>query len=351
MKILMTQEFFQPDIVGGGEILSLKIAKELEMMGHEVKVICSGNSKIKKYEGIETIRIPINRYLMNLTFPLINKHIKDVDLVHTSSGNVCYASYLAAKFSKKPILCYINHIFGDNWKFVKSPIIGMAFKTMEKFYLVRDYDAFVFQNNLSKKIGIEMGIDEKRIYMATPGIEFKKYSHKNKKDQYVLFVGNFSMDESIAKIKGLDNLIEAAKILKEVDFMIVGGGGYIEKMTTYAPKNVSFTGPLKGRDLINIYKKASIFCLPSLTEGFGITILEAMASGCAIVSTVDIGQWGKIMNSNSTNEIVKNIRYYIENPQKAKKDGIENMRIAKKYAWPSFLKRLTNIYDSITIKR
>ncbi|MBS3052172.1 MAG: glycosyltransferase family 4 protein [Candidatus Aenigmarchaeota archaeon] len=350
MKILMTQDLFPPDVAGGGETLSLKIATELANKGYEIKVICSGDYKIKKYQGIESIRIPINRYLMNFSFPIIKKYSKDVDVIHTSSGNVCYASYLASRISKKPILCYIHHIFGKNWKVVRGPIIGSAFETMEKFYLVRDYDAYVFQNNLSKKIGVDIGIRRDKINILTPGTEVKKYDYKKKED-CVLFVGNFSMDKFVAKIKGLDNLIESAKIMKETDFIIVGGGSYIEKLKTNSPDNVFFTGPLKDKEIVNVYNKASIFCLPSLTEGFGITILEAMSAGCAVTSTVDIGQCGNIMSSNSVNQIIKNIRYYKENPRVTRKYGLENRKIAKKYTWGSFLKRLIDIYDSIITER
>jgi len=345
MKILMTQELFPPDISGGGETLSLKIAKGLIEKEINVKVLCSGNPNIKKYEGIETVRIPVNRYFMNFTIPNIQKHAKDADIIHTSSGNVCLPSWLTSKLLKKPICCYVHHIFGNNWIDVKGKILGNVFKEVESFFLNRSYDTVIFQNQLSKKIGIEIGIDRKRISMIQPGIDYKKFQIRSKKEPFVLFVGNFSMNKNMTKIKGLEYLIEAAKLLPEIEFKIVGEGEYLKELKI--PKNITFTGGLKGEKLIRLYNKALIFCLPSLTEGFGLSLLEAMASGCSVISTINIGQKNAIIKPKNVTDIVKNIKYLIENQKMAKSIGNENRKIAKNFNWELFIEKLIKIYDAI----
>ena len=352
MKILITHELFPPDIVGGGETLTYKIAKELQKLGYDVKVITSGDPEIKIFDEIETIRIPVNRYFLNFSAPIISKHAKEVDLIHTSSGNMCFPSYIAAKNNKKPICCYIHHIFGSNWKYVRGPIIGSLFEKVEKFVLTKNYDAIIFQNSLSKKIGLSIGINESNTYMLHPGIDYKKFQIKGiKKEGYVLFVGNFLMDKGICAIKGLNYLIEAARELPSVKFIIVGGGKYLNTLKKTSPSNVNFVGPKEGRELVEIYNKASIFCLPSLAEGFGISILEAMASGCSIVSTIDIGQKGILIEPKNSKSIVNGIKYYIEKKNEAEKDGKKNRKLAKKYTWKKYIDELTKIYDYITTKK
>ncbi len=313
MKILITQELFPPDVTGGGETLSLKMAKGLMERGYEVKVLCTGNPNIRRVGGIETIRIPINRYLMNLASPIILKYTKDADIIHTSSGNMCYPSWVAAKLLNKPICCYIHHIFGPVWNDVKEGIYGSIFQSVEKFVLTKDYDAVIFQNKLSRKIGLEMGIDKKRIHLIQPGIDHKRFQPKNvRKEDLVLFVGNLSMNKSMVKIKGLEYLIESARILSDVKFTVVGKGDYLNVIKQESPKNVNFVGPLFGKDLLRMFNKASIFCFPSLTEGFGLVLLEAMAANCGIISTVDIGQRGIKIKPKSTADIVNGIKIYLE---------------------------------------
>ena len=108
MKILITHELFPPDIAGGGEIAVYEIVKRLMEKDIEIKVLTTGDPRIKEYDGIPTIRLPINRYLMNLALYSIYKHSKDCDLIHTNNYNACFPSYVAAKLLKKPIVSAVS---------------------------------------------------------------------------------------------------------------------------------------------------------------------------------------------------------------------------------------------------
>ena len=134
MKILITHELFPPDIAGGGEKLTLKLAQLLKERGHEVKVVTSGDPKIIEYKNIQTVRVPINRYLMNLSLSTILREAKDFDIIQTSSGNMAFPSWMAAKTLRKPICCHVHHIFGSYWKDVRGPSVGRVFGRMERIY-------------------------------------------------------------------------------------------------------------------------------------------------------------------------------------------------------------------------
>src|SRR3989344_498439 len=348
LKILLVQEFFPPDVIGGGERLFLKLATLLKEQGHEVKVLCTGNPSEKSYAVIKTIRIPLNRYLMNLFFPLIVWHASDVDLIQTASGNMTFPSWMAGKILRKPVVCYIHHIAGKNWKYIRGPLLGPIFKFMEKLFLARSYDAIIFQNKHSESIGRSIGIETSRMRMVTPGIDYKEFDSNTKKENFVLFVGSLMMNKSLANVKGLNYLLDAAKKLQKIKFVIVGGGEYLEELKQKSPNNVEFTGPLIGKPLRNLFKKASIFCLPSLAEGFGLTILEAMASGCAIVSTIDVGQKGYLIKPEDTEEIVRGINYYFNNPKIASSHGKKNKELAKSFTWHRFINSFSRIYEVLT---
>jgi glycosyltransferase involved in cell wall biosynthesis len=75
-----------------------------------------------------------------------------------------------------------------------------------------------------------------------------------------------------------------------------------------------------------------------------------MASGCAIVSTIDIGQKGKIIRPQDVPSLVEAIKYYIEKPDVARKDGVENKKRVKKFTWKRFIDDLIKIYEYITSK-
>ncbi|MGC8812273.1 MAG: glycosyltransferase family 4 protein [Candidatus Aenigmatarchaeota archaeon] len=210
----------------------------------------------------------------------------------------------------------------------------------------RDFDAIIFQNNSSLELGKRLSLKAKKIFLIQPGIDFKKFKAGRKED-FVLFVGSINMDKALVKLKGLEYLIEAARKLPNIKFVVVGGGKGLEEFKKIAPKNVIFKGVLKGKKLLKLYSQALIFCLPSLSEGFGLSILEAMASGCAIISTVDLGQADKIIERKNPEEIAKRIGYLIKKREIAIQAGKKNRELVKKYTWKKFESKLMEIFKLI----
>ncbi len=103
----------------------------------------------------------------------------------------------------------------------------------------------------------------------------------------VLFVGRFY------RRKRVDVLLRAARMLRdripELEVRIVGNGPCAERWHEMAremrlEKTVRWLGDVSRGDLVREYREASVFCLPSVQEGFGIVLLEAMAAGKAIVA-------------------------------------------------------------------
>lgn len=351
MKILITHELFPPDVAGGGERLVLKLAKHLKSKGHSVKVVTSGDPDIKSYGGVETVRIPANRYLMNvLSLFTILRHAWTADIIQTSSGNMCFPSFIAARLLNKPICCWVHHIFGKYWKDIRGQFVGRIFEIGERIILTRKFDRYVFQNESSKKIGIGMGVRPDKIVMITPGVDYREsalegveHKYKHRRDRNVLFVGNFSMDRPTIKTKGVEYLMEAAGMMPDVDFILVGN--FKEKIEH--PKNVSIAGLVSRKSLIRLYGKACVFVCSSLNEGFSLALLEAMASGCAIVSTIDIGQVGKKVSPKDPKALADAIRHYIENPSKARADGDRNRKLARMYSWDRFYSSFEQLYKNL----
>jgi len=341
MKILFTHELFPPDVAGGGELAVYEIAKRLKKEGIEIKVLTTGDPRIKEYDGIPTIRLPINRYLMNLAFYSIYKHSKDIDLIHTNNYNACCPSYIAAKLSKTPILCHVHEVYNEKWLQMRGLIWGNISRMIERLQVNHDFNKFIFFSEHMRNSGVDIGIPSEKTEVIKPGVEFKKFKMK-KKEPFVLFVGN------LIKRKGLDYLIQAAGDIPDIDFVIVGKGKERERLETVAPENVKFLGYVSDEDLIDLYSRALIFCLPSMGEGFGLVLLEAMASGCAVVSTMPLDYEGINVKIGDIVELKNALKSLLGKPKKTEKMGRKNRRKAKEYDWDKFISRLIEIYKEVS---
>jgi len=323
-----------------GERVMYIVAKKLQEEGLKVKVLTTGNPKIKKYNGIQTIRLPINRYLMNLAFPSIWKYAKDFDLIQTSNYNACFPSFVAGKLLEKPVVCLVQGMYGKKWLKMRGPFLGTISMVVEKFQLDHNYDKLIFFSNYGRDAAVEAGIDKKITKIINPGFDYKKFKIK-KKEPFVLFVGR------LAKQKGLDYLIQVAKKLPNTKFKIVGSGEQEIRLKSVAPENVEFLGFISGKKLVDLYSNALIFCLPSVGETLGFVLLEAMASGCAVISTIPLDYEGFKVRIGDVKQLKKAINYLINNPKKALKMGRENIKKVKQYSWDKFIKELIKTYETL----
>jgi glycosyltransferase involved in cell wall biosynthesis len=123
-------------------------------------------------------------------------------------------------------------------------------------------------------------------FMVSPRPKERPRSRKDEVFR-VLYVGQ------IAVRKGLRYLLEAFALLKhpKKELLIVGPdnneGTGIDDLTI--PTGVRFTGVLKGAALDRAYDDASVFVLPSLEDGFGLVLGEALAAGLPIIATTNTG--------------------------------------------------------------
>jgi alpha-maltose-1-phosphate synthase len=102
----------------------------------------------------------------------------------------------------------------------------------------------------------------------------------------ILFVGSISVR------KGLRYLIQAFSLLRHPHKKLVIVGPRSQKTGLEdldIPRNVHFTGVLKGSELSQVYSNADVFCLPTIEEGMALVIGEALSYGLPVVTTINSG--------------------------------------------------------------
>jgi glycosyltransferase involved in cell wall biosynthesis len=132
----------------------------------------------------------------------------------------------------------------------------------------------------------------------------------------VLFLGQ------VIPRKGIRYLIEAATIMhcEPVHFDVVGPIGIPDEIISSAPHNMTFHGPVSRNRTEECYESADLFVLPTLSDGFGLTQLEAMSRGLPVITTqhcgdvVTPGEDGMIVPPRSAEAIVAVLRLLMHRP-------------------------------------
>lgn len=150
--------------------------------------------------------------------------------------------------------------------------------------------------------------------------------------------------------KNLARLIEAFSRLpqrRELDLVIAGGRGWMDDEIYAAPEKygvsaqVRFIGFTPDRDLPALYSLAELFVYPSLYEGFGLPVLEALACGAAVVTSNNsslpevAGDAALLVDAKDTDALVWAMRRLLEDSTWRKIKQQKALEQAKKFSWES----------------
>lgn len=175
---------------------------------------------------------------------------------------------------------------------------------------------------------------------------------------FILFIG------MIEPRKNLERLITAFSELKKKENMqhklvIVGKKGWkfdsifktIKKERL--EQEIIFTGYVPDEDLAKFYNAADFFVYPSLYEGFGLPVLEAMACGCPVItSNVSsmpevAGDAGLLINPESVKDIADAIKKVINDKELQKKMRKQGIKQSSRFSWKKTAEKTLRIYEEV----
>jgi glycosyltransferase involved in cell wall biosynthesis len=340
LKVLLTHHYFPPDFAGGGERVALETARGLIQRGVDLRVLTTGDPKITQYEGIPTERIPIHRYRFYFESDRIAEMARDADLIQTFNYHACWPSLKAAKRLGKPVVCGILGLFQGDWTLMRRPLVAPLWSWIERRMVLSDYARVQFFSEHSRKLGLSLGVPAERTVVTHPGIDLSAYAPANPKEDIVFFCGK--LDHR----KGVDCLFDVARRLPRIRFRAMGWGPNEESIRRSAPPNVEFV-PFDSEALCRAFGRARIYFSPSRAETFGIALVEAMASGCAIVSSVPLEFAGFQVNPGDNAGMADAIGRLWADRDAAARMGRRNVELAQQYNWNRYTNILMETYASV----
>jgi len=200
-------------------------------------------------------------------------------------------------------------------------------------------------------------IPKSKISVILLAAESKFHHKKLPKENFILSVGTLEPRKNVPTlIKAYALLPE--KVQKKYQLKIVGGAGWnesnifitIKKLKTKG--QVDFLGYVSDKKLIQLYNQASVFVYPSIFEGFGLPVLEAMQCGAPVITTCvsslpEVGGMAvkyldKSGDSQKLSQLIKNMLASQKLQQQMSQAGIAQ---AKKFSWQKTASKTIAILD------
>ena len=242
----------------------------------------------------------------------------------------------------------------------------------EMYRSIRRADHIItISNSVKLELINILGLDEENIDVVSPGVDYKVFNTKvadkekwgikqkyNLPDEYILYLGTLEPRKNICTLlEAFANLKKEKKIIEKL--VIAGKKGWnYENIYKIIHENniedeVIFTGYVNENEKPAIYQMAKLFVFPSIYEGFGIPVLEAMASGIPVVVSNSsslpevVGDAGILVDPQRVEDIEISI-YKILNDKKLRIELTEKgLKQSKKFTWENSANKLCNIYCKV----
>lgn len=346
MRILITHERYPPDFGGGGEYVVRHTAEALVRRGHEVLVLTTGDPAMREHRGVRTQRLPVSRARFNLQLAPIMRAARQADIVHTFNYHACLPSLLAGRLVGKPVVCGILALFGETWHAMRGAVAGRAYRAWERFIVTRRFDRSLFLSPPSMRIGIDLGAPAGRCMVLAPGIDRGPLLAPDRRDPVVLFAGRMDVR------KGFHHFLAVARALPDIPFAAVGWADDVPALRRAAPPNVAIHESTGTTLYYEYLARAAVLLFPSHAETYGVVIAEAMASGAAVVASIDtIDFAGQRVAPGDEAAMAGAVRALWDDRPACDAAGAENMRRAARLSWEAHADSLEAIYADVLAGR
>ncbi|GBD03765.1 D-inositol 3-phosphate glycosyltransferase [bacterium HR19] len=298
-------------------------------------------SRWNKIKNAEKYPLLYRRVKKILTFSIIGEPLgilkEKFDIYHGLGGKI----YRFLDNKKIKYVLTIHHL-------EKKDEIERA-KVFAKFA-----DIIITISSFSKRRIIEkLNIDERKVKVIYNGVsekfrplpnrdEIKKnFSGKTEKIVLILITGD--------TVENIENIEKAIDILKKrfkgVRFISAG----IKDV-----RGCENLGYIDEDRMVELYNLADVLLFPAVSGGFGLPIVESMACGCPVITSLGgaheeiAGNSALLCNPYSPEDIAEKVEKILTSPELQKKLSEEGLKRAKMFSWEKSAKEIYEIYKSLT---
>lgn len=370
---LVTEAYFPLDCLFFNKIVSfLGIKKKLNLRFKEglpsKKVIVSYSAFVFELLFQLTKNVSFDKR-KGYALGLKAKKISQKNNISIIAVNTCaYDAFLNNKVEPKvlfqfhPHISYVTTIFDEEIRL--NPKSKKSLKQEYEYSLSNDAieklrneinlaTNYICASSVTKRSLEFEGVNTRLIEVVPYGVDVSKFQYVKREEQdffNVIFIG------SLNQRKGISYLLEAMRKLSNVSLTIVGRGIFDENLLSGYDFPIEVFKNVTQDVLIEKLQKAHCFVLPSILEGFGQVILEAMATGIPVIATENTAALDVITNAKdgfvipirNTQEITTIINELQTNFSLVNSIGYQAHLTAQKYNWEKFRSTFVQHINSIS---
>ena len=288
MRIAYTFEQCWRRVPGGTGIAAVEVARELALQSDIEVIGVAGRHRRPPTDGftppISVNSLPIGGPLLfeswlRLRWPKVESVVDNADLVHSTT--------IIPPATSLPLVVTIHDL-----AFLRHPdfFTARGNKVFRRSLdIIRDKAAMVL---CSSQVTLDdcrtAGIGADRLRLVPLGVTSQTITDVDRArvratydlpESFVLFVGTLEPRKNLARLIGALDSIRGAPPL-----VVVGMAGWGDH-TPATAYDVRFTGFVPAHNLPALYEACTVFAFPSILEGYGLPVIEAMAHGAAVVTS------------------------------------------------------------------
>lgn len=319
MKKIRVLEMIDRPFLGGGQIVLLTLARNLDRNRFDVAISAKGGGPLEdaaRESGILFYPVPFRK---GFSFRIIGEiasilRTKEIDVLHTHGGIAGFYGRWAAKRARTPVVVHTLH--GIHYLHYRNFLLKWSYALLERLFS-RFTDALIYVSEADRRKGrIWKLATESRSHVIRNGIDFPEPPGQEKLDARRKELGiqpGQTVIGTVARLhrqKGLIYLVRAARTLKlrhpEARIIVVGGGPLEQELAETAerisgPGVCLFLGERSdAREILPLF---DVFVLPSLWEGLPLALIEAATLAKPIVAS-DIDGVREVIRNEKTGLLV-----------------------------------------------
>ncbi|MCF0176616.1 MAG: glycosyltransferase family 4 protein [Bacteroidales bacterium] len=297
----------------------------------------------------------VARYAM-VCATIAMQHKDEFDIIHAHDWLTYLAGIAAKELTGKPL---VIHVHATSFDRASDDNIDTRVYAIEKKGMAAA-DKVMAVSELTRNICInKYGCDPDKVVATYNAVDFSGRERLNPergvKDKVVTFLGRVTYQ------KGPEYFIEAAaKIIKRVDnvrFVMAGSGDMLNKCIRHVARlgisdRFHFTGFLRGADVQKMFELSDVYIMPSISEPFGISPLEAMQTGVPSIISKQSGCAEILKYAMKTDfwevdaiaDAIYGLLKYPALSEFAAKEGFDEVNALK---WTAASAKIKEVYESV----